>query len=699
MRAGGPGGGPTLKTSGRCPRTAATPAAAGHTAQARADSNGPRTGPSSTAKSSWSTPRSTCAGRCWSPASPGRASRRSPTPWPTSWSSARCSTGRSPARSTLQEGLYRYDAIGRAPGGPGPGRGPAVRRHRPTTSSSGRWAPPSCRRSGPRVLLIDEIDKSDIDLPNDLLNIFEEGEFEIPELSRLPDLAPVRISTYYARRRTNEADAPAAAAAGADRDLSWWEVVGGLVRCREFPFVVMTNNGEREFPAPFHRRCLRLELPQPGPAKLAEIVAAHFEDETLAIKDSERAQAVRDRRQKLIESFLKRPDRNDLATDQLLNAIYLLTRARARTATPSHRSSMRCCGRWCGAVRHDGRSARTSARGTPRCRTRPDRQRGRRRGLAGGSLRPGARRRGLGSSRRPRRARPLHRLLRLPHRLRSRSCRRSGPRRPRSRPGADVPGVDVHRAGDLGLAPQPGAGPGAPPPDAQVASRTRFMLDEEETVERIAEAEAWDPVLRPTPERRFDLMLVVEKSESMAVWRPTVAQWRRLLERQGAFRDVRAWALHPAPPGKGVRLALGRSERRPTVGSGRVRWRCRAPSDWSSSSPTACPTPGTPCPVRCPLRMGGSPPDGGSPGASPPALAGYAAEPAGGGRGAPGLGRAEPPAGRRVATAPPGTPARGAGRRAGAAPAAAVGEAGRHPRGRPAPGSSSPRRPLPCAWG
>ncbi|ETR64776.1 MAG: hypothetical protein OMM_15361 [Candidatus Magnetoglobus multicellularis str. Araruama] len=37
----------------------------------------------------------------------------------------------------------------------------------------------------PRVLLIDEIDKSDIDLPNDLLNIFEEGSFEIPELSRI----------------------------------------------------------------------------------------------------------------------------------------------------------------------------------------------------------------------------------------------------------------------------------------------------------------------------------------------------------------------------------------------------------------------------------------------------------------------------------------------------------------------------------
>jgi hypothetical protein len=46
----------------------------------------------------------------------------------------------------------------------------------------------------PRVLLIDEIDKSDVDLPNDLLNVFEEGGFEIPELSRLPE--EVEISCY-----------------------------------------------------------------------------------------------------------------------------------------------------------------------------------------------------------------------------------------------------------------------------------------------------------------------------------------------------------------------------------------------------------------------------------------------------------------------------------------------------------------------
>lgn len=36
----------------------------------------------------------------------------------------------------------------------------------------------------PRVLLIDELDKADLQLPNELLNLFEEGEYEIPQLIR-----------------------------------------------------------------------------------------------------------------------------------------------------------------------------------------------------------------------------------------------------------------------------------------------------------------------------------------------------------------------------------------------------------------------------------------------------------------------------------------------------------------------------------
>ena len=93
-------------------------------------------------------------------------------------------------RSTLQEALYRYDAIGRL-------------QEANLKQNVDREPPPIGRfiRLGPlgtaflpsklpRVLLIDEIDKSDIDLPNDLLHILEQGEFEITELSRIAEQQP-----------------------------------------------------------------------------------------------------------------------------------------------------------------------------------------------------------------------------------------------------------------------------------------------------------------------------------------------------------------------------------------------------------------------------------------------------------------------------------------------------------------------------
>ena len=48
-------------------------------------------------------------------------------------------------------------------------------------------------------MLIDEIDKSDIDLPNDLLNVFERGEFDIPELARMGADIQVRGRTAVVR--------------------------------------------------------------------------------------------------------------------------------------------------------------------------------------------------------------------------------------------------------------------------------------------------------------------------------------------------------------------------------------------------------------------------------------------------------------------------------------------------------------------
>ncbi|MGW4757274.1 AAA family ATPase [Streptomyces chartreusis] len=90
-----------------------------------------------------------------------------------------------------------------------------------------------------RVLLVDELDKSDIDLPNDLLHVLENGSYEVPEL--------VRDAADTARVRTDDSG---------DRV----EIRGGRVECREFPVVVITRNGEREFPAAFRRRCLPLEM-------------------------------------------------------------------------------------------------------------------------------------------------------------------------------------------------------------------------------------------------------------------------------------------------------------------------------------------------------------------------------------------------------------------------------------------------------
>ena len=202
--------------------------------------------------------------------------------------------------STLQDGLYRYDAIGRLqelqiarlekPSG-------IFSAKKKTVIDIGQFIKlgplgtallPSKK---PRVLLIDEIDKSDIDLPNNLLNIFEEGQFEILELSRIAKKFPQVEALSFD---------------GDDRVT----IDKGRVVCYEFPFIVLTSNAERELPGPFLRRCLRLDIAPPDEEKLARIVKAHFEDNI-------------ETKEKLITTFLNLRQEGDLATDQLLNAIYL----------------------------------------------------------------------------------------------------------------------------------------------------------------------------------------------------------------------------------------------------------------------------------------------------------------------------------------------------------------------------------------
>jgi MoxR-like ATPase len=161
----------------------------------------------------------------------------------------------------------------------------------------------------PRVLLIDEIDKSDLNLPNDLLNLFEEGEFEIPELVRRKRRrGDDREKDFTVEVRTADQDRTAL-------------ITNGRVKCCEFPIVIMTSNGEREFPPAFYRRCLRVKMPDPTPESLLPIVRSHFDK-------VDRSGWTRTEKNltDLIAQFLDRGNKADRATDQLLNAIYLMTR-------------------------------------------------------------------------------------------------------------------------------------------------------------------------------------------------------------------------------------------------------------------------------------------------------------------------------------------------------------------------------------
>lgn len=146
----------------------------------------------------------------------------------------------------------------------------------------------------PRAVLIDEIDKSDLDLHGDLLNVLENGEFGIPPL--------VRDGTDTARSYLVR---------GADGGQ--YEVRSGVVRAEHFPVIVMTSNGERTLPAAFLRRCVSFRMPQPDADFLSEVVNAHLG-----------AAAARTERD-LIEHVTARVRSGRVAVDQLLNLVYLVT--------------------------------------------------------------------------------------------------------------------------------------------------------------------------------------------------------------------------------------------------------------------------------------------------------------------------------------------------------------------------------------
>jgi len=212
-------------------------------------------------------------------------------------------------RSALTSGLYQYDAIARLQDAQ---MSETERKIAQSSQASSANSEEKYRDIGryirlgavgtaflssqlPRVLLIDEIDKSDINLPNDLLNLFEEGEFPIPELKRLADQGNrLQIVTSEDEQKV--------------------EIEAGQVQCEAFPIVIMTSNGERDFPPAFLRRCLQVRMLNPTEEDLVQIVEAHLKEPI--------TQEFRD----IIREFADMNDseEGERATDQLLNLLYIL---------------------------------------------------------------------------------------------------------------------------------------------------------------------------------------------------------------------------------------------------------------------------------------------------------------------------------------------------------------------------------------
>lgn len=124
------------------------------------------------------------------------------------------------------------------------------------------------------VLLIDEIDKADIEFPNDLLNELDEMSFHIPELDE----------EIIAKRR---------------------------------PILVITSNAEKELPDAFLRRCIFHYIEFPDEEMMEKIIKVHFPDlETKLVREAiKRFYWIRE-----VEGLRKKP-----STSELLDWIKALT--------------------------------------------------------------------------------------------------------------------------------------------------------------------------------------------------------------------------------------------------------------------------------------------------------------------------------------------------------------------------------------
>jgi MoxR-like ATPase len=130
-----------------------------------------------------------------------------------------------------QQGLYEYDAVSRLRDSQlGDARVNDVKNY---IRKGKLWQ--AFEAPGKVVLLIDEIDKADIEFPNDLLQELDKMEFHVYE-------------------------------------------TGETIRATHRPVVIITSNNEKELPDAFLRRCFFHYIRFPEPEVMQQIVQVHFPD-------------------------------------------------------------------------------------------------------------------------------------------------------------------------------------------------------------------------------------------------------------------------------------------------------------------------------------------------------------------------------------------------------------------------------------
>lgn len=127
-----------------------------------------------------------------------------------------------------QQGLYEYDAVSRLRDSQ---LGESIRDIDKYIRKGKLWK--AFEKKKKVVLLIDEIDKADIEFPNDLLQELDKMEFYVYE-------------------------------------------TGQIVRAKKRPIVIITSNNEKELPEAFLRRCFFHYIQFPDLETLKKIVEVHF---------------------------------------------------------------------------------------------------------------------------------------------------------------------------------------------------------------------------------------------------------------------------------------------------------------------------------------------------------------------------------------------------------------------------------------